>query len=320
MIWRGMLALASHGRLSILIFHRVLPERDPLLPGEPTAAEFDTLLAHLQKRFSVLPLADAISRLYAGTLPRSALAITFDDGYADNLTVAAPLLRKHGIPATVFIATGYLDGGIMWNDVVIAAFRSTPHAALDLESVDLGKHTLESADDRRAALGRVLDVLKYRPRARRERDAHAVLQAAGGPVPAGLMLTRDAVRSLGRFGLDVGAHTVSHPILAKTPGDDAWREICDSKRALEQLLGHPVKLFAYPNGRPNHDYQVEHVRMVQEAGFEAAVSTAWGAARRDSDRMQLPRFTPWTRNPFKFDMLMMRNLRQGSEQETARCG
>ena len=81
------------------------------------------MLGHLKRRFSVLPLADGVERLYDGTLPASALAVTFDDGYADNLAVAAPLLRKHGVPATLFIATGYVDGGAMWNDIVIEAFR-----------------------------------------------------------------------------------------------------------------------------------------------------------------------------------------------------
>ena len=121
MILRRTLALASRGRLSILIFHRVLRERDPLLPTEPTGAEFDSLLAHLANRFSILPLAEAVERLYGGTLPRSAMAITFDDGYADNLSVAAPILAivlkskiagdirvqaKEKVPAAVLKAEG----------------------------------------------------------------------------------------------------------------------------------------------------------------------------------------------------------------------
>jgi peptidoglycan/xylan/chitin deacetylase (PgdA/CDA1 family) len=319
-IARSALALASRGRLSILIFHRVLAERDPLLPGEPTAADLDALLAHLTKRFTILPLGDAVRRLTSATLPRAALAITFDDGYADNLAVAAPLLRKHGVPATVFIATGYLDGGSMWNDAVIAAFHSARLQALDLECVGLRRYALGSIDERRAAIDLVLDALKYRPAAQRERDARAILQVAGGRLPDDLMLTSDGVRSLAKFGIDIGAHTVTHPILAKTPAADAWREICDSKRSLEQLLDHDVKLFAYPNGRPGDDYTAEHVKMVQDAGFDAAVSTAWGAAGRHSDRMQLPRFTPWTRKPFRFDLLMLRNLGQIPRQEPAICG
>jgi peptidoglycan/xylan/chitin deacetylase (PgdA/CDA1 family) len=310
MIWRTALGLASRGRLSVLIFHRVLVERDPLLPGEPTADEFDALLGHLKERFSILPLSEAVSRLYAGTLPRAALAITFDDGYADNASVAAPLLRKHRLPATIFVATGYLDGGVMWNDVVIGSFRSTTRRELDLGSLGLGSYRLESLDERRDAIERVLSQLKYRPAAERERQARTVAELAGTGIPRDLMLTTDALKSLGDSGIDIGAHTVTHPILARSASDDAWHEIVESKRSLESLLGHWVALFAYPNGRPSDDYGDEHVRMAKEAGFKAAVSTAWGAASPASDPFQLPRFTPWTQTPVKFDLLMLRNLRE----------
>jgi hypothetical protein len=198
------------------------------------------------------------------------------------------------------------------NDVVIAALRTTRHAQLDLAGLDLGSHALASMADRRAALDHVLARLKYRPHAQREREARAILHAAGGEMPSGLMLTSDGVRSLASFGIETGAHTISHPILARTAADDAWREIRESRRVLEGLLGHSIALFAYPNGRPDADYQAEHVRMVREAGFAAAVSTAWGAGTPASDRMQLPRFTPWTRNPLKFDLLMLRNARHAS--------
>jgi peptidoglycan/xylan/chitin deacetylase (PgdA/CDA1 family) len=310
MIGRTALALASRGRLSVLIFHRVLPGRDALLPGEPTADEFDSLLGHLKEQFSVLPLSEAIVRLRDGSLPRSALAITFDDGYADNATVAAPLLRKHGLPATVFVATGYIDGGVMWNDIVIAAFRSAPSTCVSLESPDLGSYRLESIADRHTAIDRVLAQLKYRPAVERERQARSLLEIAGGELPRDLMMTSDMVKSLESSAIEIGAHTVTHPILARIPSPDAWREIVDSKHSLEALLGHAVALFAYPNGRPGQDFCAEHIRMAKKAGFTAAVSTAWGAASRASDPFQLPRFTPWTRKPLKFDLLMMRNLRR----------
>ena len=317
MIWRSALSLASRDRLSILIFHRVLRKPDPMLPSEPCAEQFELLLRHLKARFTVLPLSEAVRHLYTGTLPASAMAITFDDGYADNLAVAAPILRRHGIPATVFIATGYLDGGCMWNDLVIEVFRSTDRSELDLTVFGLGVHALGSASDRRAAIDRVLSALKYLPREQCNRRAHDILHAAAVAPPAGLMLTPDSVRSLKEWGFEVGAHTVSHPILANTPTDDAWREIRESKRELEQLLGQAVSVFAYPNGKPGQDYIGEHVRMVREAGFAVGVSTASGAASRTSDALQLPRFTPWARQPIKFDLLMLRNLCQGSEQKAA---
>ena len=317
MIVGTALSLASRGRLSILIFHRVLRERDPLLPGEPTAGEFDGLLEHLATRFSVLPLGHAVERLHRGTLPHAALAITFDDGYADNLLVAAPLLHKHRLPATVFIATGFLDGGVMWNDRVIAAFRATALPEIDLVPIGLGKHATTTAAERRTAMNRVLGELKYRTPPERERLSRGVLEIVGCEAPTDLMLTSSGTRSLSGYGVDVGAHTVTHPILARADADEAWHEIAEGKRALESIVGRPVTLFAYPNGRPGHDYRPEHVRMVREAGFDAAVSTAWGAAQRTSDPMQLPRFTPWTRRPLRFDLLMLRNLRQRGTEAIA---
>ena len=318
MIWRNVLTFAARGRLPILIFHRVLREPDPLLPDEPSATEFDALLRHIKSRFHIVALSDAVGRLVEHALPAGALAVTFDDGYADNLSVAAPLLRRHGVPATVFISTGYLEGSAcMWNDVVIEAIRSTACGALDLATLGLGSVPVASIPERRAAIDRVLGAIKYLGPPERDLRAQQVLRAAAVEAPSGLMLTPDSVRSLADWGLEVGAHTIRHPILAVTPPEDAWREIHDSKRDLERTLGRTVSLFAYPNGVPSRDYSVEHVRMVREAGFAAAVTTAWGAASDSSDVLQLPRFTPWTRQPLKFDLLMLRNLRQGFEVQAA---
>ena len=318
---RGAFAIASrsgaNARLSILIFHRVLESSDPVLASEPSAEQFDALMQHVKSTFRVLPLGDAVHALFRGTLPSRALAISFDDGYADNLTHAAPILRRHGLPATVFVATGYLDGGCMFNDRVIEALRATRCTDLDLTPLGLGRYPLDSVDARRRAIDGVLDAIKYLPFADRERCAADVAERADVPIPVNLMLTRDGVRSLGAMGLDIGAHTVRHPILTELSRDEAWREIVDSKRELEAIVGRDVMLFAYPNGKPDRDYAREHVAMVRDAGFMAAVSTAWGVASRASDAFQLPRFTPWTRQPLKFDLLMLRNLRQAGEQRAA---
>ena len=321
MIWRSAFALASPGgtraRLSVLIFHRVLPRRDPLFPGEIFAEPFAALMNHVASRFRVLVLRDAVQALAQGTLPARAMAITFDDGYADNLEIAAPILQRNRVPATVFVATGYLDGGCMWNDLVIQAFRATQRASVDLRSIGLGTFQLDSHQNRRAAIDQVLAHLKYLAVEDRRDRAERVLRAAEVDAPRELMLTRESVRALHAAGFDVGAHTVTHPILARLPTDAAWDEIRQSKVDLEALTGKSVDLFAYPNGKPGTDYSPDHVRMIREAGFEAAFTTASGAANRDSDVYQLPRFTPWVRNPLRFDWLMMRNLRQDTEQRIA---
>ena len=151
----------EHARLTVLIFHRVLAEPDSLFPGEPDAVRFETQMRWLKTWFNVLPLAEAVERLRTGSLPARAAAITFDDGYADNCTVALPILRRVGLPATFFIATGYLDGGRMWNDTVIDVMRRAEGPDLDLIPLKLGRYPVGTLEDRRHSLGQLLGKLKY---------------------------------------------------------------------------------------------------------------------------------------------------------------
>jgi peptidoglycan/xylan/chitin deacetylase (PgdA/CDA1 family) len=117
------------------------------------------------------------------------------------------------------------------------------------------------------------------------------------------------------LGMEVGAHTVTHPILARLEDDVAYREIADGRDALRQITGEPISLFAYPNGVPRADYDERHVRMVERCGFAAACSTAPGVATRSTDRFQLPRFTPWDRARSRFAVRMARNLGRTKTEE-----
>lgn len=307
-------------RLSVLIFHRVLATPDPLFPDEPDAARFDQVCAWLARWFNVLPLDAAVKRLRAGQLPARAAAITFDDGYADNHDVALPILRRHGLTATFFVATGFLDGGRMWNDTVIECVRRAPGPTLDLGGLGLEGIALIDIGDtaaRRAAIGQLLRALKYLPLARR--DALVAQLAAGcrAPLPQGLMMRSEQVRALRDAGMQVGAHTLTHPILAKLPRDQARAEMLGSKQALERLLSEPVRSFAYPNGKPDADYTRESVQLAGELGFELAVSTAWGAAGRDVDPLQVPRFTPWDRARWRYAARLANNLRSDGRKAAA---
>ena len=126
------------------------------------------------------------------------------------------------------------------------------------------------------------------------------------PAQVGL---REATRAHPHAGMQIGAHTVSHPILAKLDTPRAADEIGRSRDVLQTLLGEKVGLFAYPNGKPGTDYLPDvHPALVRELGFDAAVSTRWAAARRSDDVFQIPRFTPWDRGRFKFGLRLMRNL------------
>jgi peptidoglycan/xylan/chitin deacetylase (PgdA/CDA1 family) len=299
----------SRGRLTIMIFHRVLPAPDSLMPFEPDAPAFEGRMRHLRKWFNVLPLDEAVSRLKAGTLPARALCITFDDGYADNHDVAFPILRNLGMHATFFIATGFLDGGCMWNDKIIESVRSHKGDTLDLREHGLGLLSTGSTDERIAAIESLIGQLKYLQPPARSQLAEHVVETTGARLPSDLMMTRHQVRALADAGMGVGAHTEGHPILAGLDAPEAVREIASSKMFLERLTERSVSLFAYPNGKPGRDYTVDNVDQVRSLGFAAACSTAAGSAARDSDAFQLPRFTPWDREAWKFGARLSNNLR-----------
>lgn len=297
------------GRLSILIFHRVLAAPDALLAGEPDIQRFHEVIGWVRRWFNVLPLDQAVAHLERATLPQRAAAITFDDGYADNADHALPVLQHHGVCATFFVATDFLDGGRMWNDTLIEALRQCPRHTLDLHALGLGRYALGSVAQRRQAIDTLLDRIKYLPPAQRLHTVTLVAELAGTRLPDTLMMRSDQVRTLRQAGMQIGAHTASHPILQTLPDAQAQGEITRSKAALESLLQEPVTLFAYPNGKPGTDYSARHVAMVRAAGFAAAVSTAPGAARAPCDLHQLPRFTPWDQSRTRYGLRLLRNLR-----------
>jgi len=298
------------GRLPVMIFHRVLPQPDPLFPGEPDAARFDAQLALLKRWFNILPLPDAIRGLREERLPPRPLTLTFDDGYADNCTVALPILQRHGLRAAFFIATDFLDGGRMFNDTVIEAVRGCSLPVLDLAKLELGSYPLGTAEEKTRAIASILGALKYLPQDEREAKAAAVATRCDVALPTHLMLTSDELRQLHRAGMTIGAHTASHPILARLSDEQARSEIVKGKDQLERAIGDSVHFFAYPNGRPGEDYRASHVRMVRELGFDAAFSTAVGTADAASDPYQIPRFRPWGRTPTRYGLRFAKNLAQ----------
>lgn len=302
------------GRLSILIFHRVLACPDPLFPGEVDAHRFDGICRWLRRWFNVLPLDLAVDALQRGTLPTRPLAITFDDGYRDNHDVALPILERHGLTATFFVTVGFLDGGRMWNDTVIESIRGASVGTLDLSDLGLGMHPLSDSTSRRRAIDSVLPQVKYLDSASRRAAVDTLCErAVGGCLPDDLMMSSAQVRVLGRAGMGIGAHTVTHPILTGLSDAELCHEVSEGRKILEHIVARPVHLFAYPNGKPGVDYDSRAVDAVRRAGYTAALSTAWGAARQGDDLFQLPRFTPWDRSSIAFAMRMLGNFSRSPE-------
>lgn len=303
----------AKGRLTVLIFHRVHAQPDPLFPGEVDRVRFDELLGWVRQWFQVLPLPQAIAQLRDGSLPPRAAALTFDDGYADNHDEALPLLQKHGLPCSFFIASDFLDGGRMWNDTLVEAVRRCATSALDLRGLpgleELGCLPVVTLDDKRAAIAKLIARSKYLLPEPRLAQVNAVAERAAAELPVDLMMRSEQVKALHDAGMQIGGHTCSHPILARLDAQAAADEIERNQRLLARLLGEAPQVFAYPNGKPGEDYRPDRdPGIVRELGYAAAVSTSWGAARRDTDPFQIPRFLPWDRQRWRFGARLLRNL------------
>ncbi len=221
-------------------------------------------------------------------------------------TTPCPSLKNFNLPATFFIATGFLNGGRMWNDTVIESVRNLQQTQLDLSKIGLGHFNVSDQEKKCQSATQIIQQIKHLdPEIRAEHAAFIATQSHN--LPDNLMMTSEQVVQLQENSMEIGGHTVTHPILAKLDDEAAWLEITGNKTFLESILGRPIRFFAYPNGKPNQDYHLQQIPLVSKAGFQAAVSTRWGVCDQTSDIWQLPRFTPWDKTPLKF-MLRMINM------------
>lgn len=275
------------GRLAVFCFHQVLESHDVYRVGEPTAEEFAHDVELIASFFNVLPFGEAVTMLAGNRLPKRAACITFDDGYANNHSLAAPILEAAGVPATFFIAGGAIDAGVMWNDLVIEAIASRAGEV--------------------AAVSSELAELKYRPMQERWEIAEQRFSSeVGGDLPR-LMMTREMVRDLSRRGFEIGGHTINHPILKELPEDEARNEIQACRNWIQSVTGASAISFAYPNGRFGIDYDERHMQMVADAGFDAAASTDWNLATTTTNRFSIPRVGPWWRQGRSFGSGLLRS-------------
>lgn len=293
------------GRLCILTYHRVLSRPDPILASEPDLDTFKWQMELLGECFNVLPLYEAIARLSEQTLPARAVCVTFDDGYRSTHDFALPILKSLGLPATVFVASGFADGASMWNDRIIDSTRRFDGNVLNLTKLGLGAHPFRTNKERRHAIHAVTEALKYRAPEERLNLAARIEKITGVAAVRGPMLSSDQISSMAQQGIEIGGHTVTHPILANLSDEMARDEIVQNKQKLEAITHKPVRLFAYPNGKPHVDFNERHTQMVKDAGYAAAVTTQIGAATRAHDPFLLPRSRPWDTSPIRFGIRLL---------------
>jgi peptidoglycan/xylan/chitin deacetylase (PgdA/CDA1 family) len=298
----------NQGRVCILNYHRVLDSVDPFLDSEPDVATFKWQMELLAECFNVMPLYDAVTTLGKERMPPRVVCITFDDGYRSIHDLALPILKEFSLPATVFVTSGYIDEGNMWNDRILEAVRRLNIGRLDLSESGLGVHSLEALADKKRAVDELMNNAKYLPSSERLDVAVKLERLTPVPIQPSLMLTRKMIFDLSEQGIEIGAHTITHPILTKIEDESARYEMTAGKRQLEHITGKPIRLFAYPNGKRGKDFDERHELMAQDAGFTAAFTTAVGAATEKDDIYRMPRSRPWDKTRTLFALRLLRWL------------
>lgn len=282
-------------KFQILVYHRVLPDHDPFAMSPVSTSAFDAQMGLLRKCFRVVSLDQLVGELDAGELKPGTVCVTFDDGYRDNHDHALPILKKHGIPATIYLATGLIGTGeSSWYDKVLAVFRDTRAVTLEYAPAGFRAVAMPDATARSAAAHRLLEWLKGFPP--QERDAHiggvAEALGCGKDAASRAMLDWDLVRAMHAQGVVFGAHTVNHPILSRVPAEEMGAEIAGSKAAIENALQHPVRHFAYPNGKRG-DYNDATIAHLKNQGFVTAMTTNAGVNGPETGRFEWLRRQPW---------------------------
>jgi len=287
------LRLRSAPVSTIFRYHRVNDDHDPFLTALPVA-RFSAQMEYLARHFQVVSLDQLASGLPQTAGDKSCVAVTFDDGYRDNFIHAFPVLKKIGIPATIFLTTGYIESGrLPWYDQVRLAFKLTLRRRLSLRAVGGPDAPLGNEDQRLEAMARTLSWLRVIDEQERLVGLPYMFNELGVPsllnLPA-TMLGWDQIRQMKKDGISFGAHTVTHPALGGLPSSRLKEEILGSKRTIENRLQTPVRHFAYPFGKQS-DFGWQAKQVIQAAGFQTAVTTIPGVNGPGQDLLELRRMS-----------------------------
>jgi peptidoglycan/xylan/chitin deacetylase (PgdA/CDA1 family) len=313
----------------ILTYHRVAESKlDPWCLRVSPKNFFEHMDA-LRRVAHPIHLRDLVCAHTAGNIPEKAVAVTFDDGYVDNLTNAKPILEAHDVPATVFVCSGgagrnkefwwdQVDRALLQTDklpkqlVLELAGNRRTWTFDDAKSEQDGSAVLTEAEASQAvALSNCMDIrkaLRPLPVAVREKYMRQIREWAGipdEPRPTHRTLSIGELVSLASGGLvDIGAHTVSHPLLTAHSREIQRYEITHSRTQLQEVIQRPVEHFAYPYG----DYDQTAVDIVNEAGFASACTVVDRAVTKRSNVYELPRVSIQNWSGEEFLKIIQRRL------------
>jgi peptidoglycan/xylan/chitin deacetylase (PgdA/CDA1 family) len=269
----------SSGMARILMYHNFSPS----VESDRNAVQIDEAraqLEYLRRHFQVVSLSDLVERLASGTaLQDRMVALTVDDGRRNFYDCFYLLLREFQMPATFFVVTSFIEGkDWIWTDKVLW-LAEQPSRSEDLSPEKI-EHLFESLN-------------RMRPEVR---DRHIAALASRmqiaipvHPPAKYAACSWSELREMADSGLvEIGSHTVSHPILSSINDDESRWQLIESRAQIEQKLGIKVKWFCFPNGK-SMDYRPSQVQQVKDAGYDGAFVTRFDLVTRTTNVYELPR-------------------------------
>lgn len=275
----------------VLVYHRVTELADDPEMIAVSPDNFRRQLEFIKKRFLILNLAEEWNNLQ-----KPAVVITFDDGYADNMLQALPIMEEVGVPATFFVSTAYIgtDQLFWWHRLEAILLREAVFPShFELQDPRFGRVWKTTSLEQRKRLYASLCMLMRRLAPDSQEAWLSQLENWAGPgvLPTDLhrMMTQEELQTLAESPLaTIGAHTVSHSALSALTEGQQREEIFSSKAALEKITGNTITTFSYPFGRKN-EYNRASIDLCREAGFTRVAANVPGQVHRWTDPLQLPR-------------------------------
>ncbi len=271
----------------ILLYHRIVDDNSIYLNKGPVVhhhiEHFAREIEFLNRAFQIVSIDELFCAIKTGRgFERPSVVITFDDGYLDNYTLAYPVLKKHGVPAVIYLTTGLIGTmGRTWPDQIELALLKTQKESFAMpELFDDELIHIRTQHEKEIANRRIAEKLKQLWDHERMRFMGMLLAALGQDEELlnnqeRIMLNWSEVQKMANDGITFGSHSHSHPILSRLPIDEAKKEILLSKKCIEEHLGAEVKHFAFPNGRAE-DFSDELRDYCREIGFETVASVTYG--------------------------------------------
>lgn len=271
----------------ILLYHRIVDKDSKYLKKGAAVhhpiKDFKKEIRFFKRNFQLLSMDEVVNHIKLGKgFRRPSVAITFDDGYLDNYALAYPVLKKHGVPATIYLTTGLVgtsDG--IWTEQIGIAFLETRKDYFNFPSL-FGDEAIpiKTKEEKKQANTRVSETLKLRPDEERRKLMRELLEKLEVGEKFGhdgerMMLNWDEVQKMRKDGMTIGSHSHTHPILSQMPIQRAKDEILNSKRVVEKNVDIRVKHFSFPNGR-EEDFSEELRDYCREIGFESVCSVVYG--------------------------------------------